>query len=201
MNTSIELRGQEIVVPYTICFVKCCSEILVVKRNKPPHQGKFNGLGGKIEKSDLSIRESVQREVCEETGGKIMLPDDSLIYTGVVSWKYFSEDKDIKTGGMHAYVAEIARKPFRQKTIGEGVLLWKQSTFLNDPNQINTVADNIHAFLPHLLEVFVGTQTPREYLCDYTLGRGFDGVEVKPGGFSGLEIFGLDLPKHIKESV
>jgi 8-oxo-dGTP diphosphatase len=173
MDTSIELRGQKIVVPYTICFVKCGNDILVVKRNKPPHQEKFNGLGGKIKESDLSIRKSVQREVCEETDGEIMLPDEGLVYTGVVSWKYYSKDKNIKTGGMYAYVAEIARKPFRRKISKEGVLLWKKSTFLNDPNQINTVADSIHAFLPHLLKVFVGTQAPREYLCDYTLGRGF----------------------------
>jgi 8-oxo-dGTP diphosphatase len=46
-----------------------CTEVLLIRKNKPKWQaGLLNGIGGKIEASDLSAINAMQREFKEEAG-------------------------------------------------------------------------------------------------------------------------------------
>lgn len=128
MDTSVGLHEQRVNIDYTICFVKHENEMLVVERVKPPQKGRLNGLGGKIEPFDNTVRKSITREVSEETEGMIDLQKTKLDYCGVVSWKY-KAGGEIVLGGMHAYIAEISQKPFATKITREGILTWKPISF------------------------------------------------------------------------
>jgi 8-oxo-dGTP diphosphatase len=60
----------------TLCYIKCDGCTLMVYRNKKPndiHEGKWNGLGGKVEAGE-SPEECVIREVYEESGLSICNP-------------------------------------------------------------------------------------------------------------------------------
>ena len=60
----------------TLCYVKCDGKTLMVYRNRKPndiHEGKWNGLGGKLEAGE-SPEECVRREVEEEAGLVIQNP-------------------------------------------------------------------------------------------------------------------------------
>jgi len=60
----------------TLCYLKQNGHTLMVYRNKKPndiHQGKWNGLGGKLEPGE-SPEECVRREVLEESGLHIRQP-------------------------------------------------------------------------------------------------------------------------------
>jgi 8-oxo-dGTP diphosphatase len=48
-------------------------KVLLIQKKKPPWQyGRFNGVGGKVEDSDVSPREAMTREFREETGLPIL---------------------------------------------------------------------------------------------------------------------------------
>lgn len=50
-------------------FSPSCRSVLLIKKNRPDWQkGKLNGVGGKIEASDVSPAAAMQREFYEETG-------------------------------------------------------------------------------------------------------------------------------------
>lgn len=50
-------------------FSPSCRSVLLIKKNRPDWQkGKLNGVGGKIEPTDLSPATAMQREFYEETG-------------------------------------------------------------------------------------------------------------------------------------
>jgi len=54
----------------TLCYVQTVTHTLMVHRNKKEndmHEGKWNGLGGKVEPGE-SPEECVIREVLEESG-------------------------------------------------------------------------------------------------------------------------------------
>ena len=63
------------------------SRVLLVHRNRRPedaHRGKYNGLGGKLER-DEDIVACIRREIREESG----LECDSLLLRGTVFWPGF----------------------------------------------------------------------------------------------------------------
>jgi 8-oxo-dGTP diphosphatase len=60
----------------TLCYIKHNDCTLMVHRNKKPndiHEGKWNGLGGKVEAGETP-EECVQREILEESGLTIQNP-------------------------------------------------------------------------------------------------------------------------------
>ena len=60
----------------TLCYLTCAGATLMVHRNRKPgdmHEGKWNGLGGKLEPGE-SPEECVAREVLEESGLTIPAP-------------------------------------------------------------------------------------------------------------------------------
>ncbi|MBQ8994041.1 MAG: NUDIX domain-containing protein, partial [Turicibacter sp.] len=60
----------------TLCYIFKNSEILMLYRNKKEndvHEGKWNGLGGKLEKEETPLQ-CVLREVYEESGLRLVNP-------------------------------------------------------------------------------------------------------------------------------
>lgn len=107
--------------------------------------GIWNGVGGKIEEHE-SIKESVQREIKEETGISIEL--DQIEYKGKVTWH---EDEEC-FGGMHVFLTEVSQELHYETPIkiNEGILDWKKIDWvLDDRNQ--GVGECIPYFLPILL--------------------------------------------------
>lgn len=72
--------------------------MLMVEKNRPQWQaGKWNGIGGKVEPSDLSIYDAVSREFEEEAGIKTDWSDWTFI--AVMHW-----EDDIMGGQANVYV-------------------------------------------------------------------------------------------------
>ncbi|QST02286.1 8-oxo-dGTP diphosphatase (plasmid) [Pontibacillus sp. ALD_SL1] len=133
---------------YTIIFVRCGDEVLLVNRNKAPNMGLWNGVGGKIEQGETPVR-SAQRELIEETG--ITVQENDLIDAGTVRW--IGEDGE---EGMHVYLVEMDSKPKHLQTIREteeGILDWKGIDWIME-FQNQGVVENIPYFLPFVLDCF-----------------------------------------------
>ena len=65
------------------------SQVLMIHRNKRPedvHFGKYNGLGGKLNRSE-DIINGMRREILEESG----LIADRLMLRGTISWPGFGK--------------------------------------------------------------------------------------------------------------
>ncbi len=54
-------------VPIVITILNCNGKYLFIKRNKPPYEGLWSLVGGKVETGE-HIRPAAKREVIEETG-------------------------------------------------------------------------------------------------------------------------------------
>lgn len=128
---------------FTLCFIKREEHILLLNRTKPPWQGMWNGIGGKIEPGE-SPEESIQREVYEEAGLKI----DARL-KGCVTWETDHEE----AGGMYLFVADLREPPpyATPKRTAEGVLDWKAIDWIMSPDNLGII-NNIPKFLPSLLE-------------------------------------------------
>lgn len=65
-------------------------EVLMVHRNKRPddlHYGKYNGLGGKVDR-DEAVTACMRREIREESG----LEAEALVLRGTISWPGFGKN-------------------------------------------------------------------------------------------------------------
>jgi 8-oxo-dGTP diphosphatase len=151
-------------LPYTICFCKAGDKILLLHRNRPPNQGLWNGVGGKIKEGE-SIEESVRREVLEETGLDIHDALD-IRATGIVSWTG-ARDPNNENRGMYAFVVEFPETVASpgSRVTDEGTLAWKLIVWLLDHTN-TAVVENIPYFLPRMLT----TCSPAEYRCVYKSG-------------------------------
>ena len=67
-------------VPGSLCYIIQEGKVLLLQRQRPPHQGKWSAPGGKLEYGE-SPYECAIREIREETGLEIAMP----ILRGVVS--------------------------------------------------------------------------------------------------------------------
>ncbi|WP_285766868.1 8-oxo-dGTP diphosphatase [Peribacillus sp. SI8-4] len=148
-------------ITYTICFITrtTCNgdEVLMLFRRKKPNRGKWNGIGGKIEKGE-TVRESMEREICEETGLSVR----RLTYRGIVTWN--------ETGGMYVYRAEAGGDSL--SPCDEGELAWKPFQWIMTANE---VVPNIKHYLS---EVLLDAQ-PLEFACMYENDR-FISMKKKP---------------------
>lgn len=94
-------------------------QVLLVHRNRrpdDPHQGKYNGLGGKLDPGE-DIVACIRREVREESG----LECDELALCGTISWPGFGK----KGEDWFGFIFRIERwsgEPYTENA--EGPLLW-----------------------------------------------------------------------------
>jgi 8-oxo-dGTP diphosphatase len=64
-------------------------QVLMVHRNKRPddlHYGKYNGLGGKLDRGE-SVTDCMKREIMEEAG----IVAERLVLRGTISWPGFGK--------------------------------------------------------------------------------------------------------------
>ncbi len=76
----------------TLCYVRRGGQTLMVHRNKKVndmHEGKWNGLGGKLEPGETP-EECAVREIWEESGLRV----NHLILKGVLTFPHFSKEED-----------------------------------------------------------------------------------------------------------
>lgn len=120
-------------IGFTLCFIRHHQEILMLYRNNPPNQNKWNGVGGKIEPGELKEQACI-REIKEETG----LDVKKVHFCGIVTWN--------NSGGMYVFVADSPTKTVYPSS--EGKLEWKSTEWvLSNPQ----VVSNIPLFLPQML--------------------------------------------------
>ncbi|MGI6759293.1 MAG: NUDIX hydrolase [Bacilli bacterium] len=141
---------------YTLVFIKCEDEILLINREKPSWMGRWNGIGGRIEDGETPD-ECAKRELFEETG---MVVDD-LQCLAKVGW-IISDDYET-LGGMYCYLGEIdhSKKIHTPVKTDEGIIDWKKISWIMDEENTG-IPDNIPTFLPGML---VGDY--KTYLCKY----------------------------------
>ena len=135
---------------------------MLVHRNRPPNQFRWNGLGGKLEPGEDALS-CIYREVAEEADIDLARADE-VRFAGLVTWPVGS-DSTGPSGGMYAFVAELPEAwPLGngERETPEGRLAWKPLAWACDERNADVV-ENIPRFLPAM---FASTE-PREYFCDY----------------------------------
>src|SRR5947199_10130597 len=90
-------------------------QVLLVHRNRrpeDPHQGKYNGLGGKLEPGE-DVVACIRREVREESG----LECEDLALCGTISWPGFGKQGE----DWFAFIFRVERwsgQPFTENAEG-----------------------------------------------------------------------------------
>ncbi|MBV9789801.1 MAG: 8-oxo-dGTP diphosphatase [Chloroflexi bacterium] len=67
-------------------------QVLLVHRNKRPddlHYGKYNGLGGKLDR-DESVADCMKREILEESGIQV----EQMTLRGMINWPGFGKNEE-----------------------------------------------------------------------------------------------------------
>lgn len=67
-------------------------QVLLVHRNKRPddlHYGKYNGLGGKLDR-DESVTDCMKREILEESGLRV----EAMTLRGMINWPGFGKNEE-----------------------------------------------------------------------------------------------------------
>jgi 8-oxo-dGTP diphosphatase len=154
-----------IALPYTICFCYRCDLVLMLHRTRPPNQGLWNGLGGKIQPHETPYA-CVQREMLEEAGIDLA-QSPSRRFAGIVTWSA-GVDPTRPSQGMYAFLAELPSQAEvweGEQVTREGRLRWKPLEWACE-RQNTSVVDNI----PHFLPPMFSQKQPQEYYCDYQAG-------------------------------
>lgn len=123
----------------TLCYLRSGGKTLMLHRNKKPgdvHKGKWNGLGGKLEKGE-SPDECVRREFKEESG--LTLLDPRL--RGVLTFPLFAKGEDWV---VFVYTATAAEGALIDSA--EGTLEWIATSKVTELN----LWEGDRVFLPWL---------------------------------------------------
>ena len=138
---------------FTLCFLSRGSNVLMLHRKRPPNQGLWNGIGGRLETGETP-KQGMLREIREESGFMI----EHVQFEGLVTWEGF----EIPAGGLYLFSAQAPQgEPCGND---EGELQWKPMDWVVSSRE---VVSNIHAFGPY---VFRG-ENPREHHFVYQNGQ------------------------------
>ncbi|HMN61034.1 MAG TPA: 8-oxo-dGTP diphosphatase [Anaerolinea sp.] len=119
---------------YTLCFLTRGDSILMLLRRRPPNQGLWNGIGGRIEPGEDAVT-GMLREIREETAYEV----GQVHFAGLLTWEGF----EIPEGGLYIFTAEAPEG----EAVGndEGILAWKKRDWVFHSDE---VVSNIHQFGP-----------------------------------------------------
>ena len=109
----------------TLCYLKAQGKTLMIHRIKKAndmHQGKWNGLGGKLDPGETP-EECVIREVCEESGLTIVDPQ----LKGLLTFPNFANNED-----WYAFIFVAKKFQGHLTDSNEGVLKWIEDEQLLD---------------------------------------------------------------------
>jgi 8-oxo-dGTP diphosphatase len=109
----------------TLCYVRKDGRTLMVHRIKKAndiHQGKWNGLGGKLEPGETP-EECASREILEESGLRVK----NLKLKGFLTFPLFARDED-----WYAFVFVVDEFEGQLIDSPEGQLAWIEDTKLLD---------------------------------------------------------------------
>ena len=125
----------------TLCYVRSGGRTLMLYRNRKPndyHEGKYNGLGGKVEPGE-SPEQCMKREVQEESG---LIPLTCRV-NGMITFPTFDGTNDwyVFVFTITEYEGELIDSP-------EGELHWIADTDLDGLN----LWEGDRVFLPWLSE-------------------------------------------------
>ena len=124
----------------TICYIDNGKELLMLHRNKKPndvHEGKWIGVGGKLERGETP-QECAAREILEETGLKA-----KPVLKGVITFPEFTPDLD-----QYTYVFKVTEFEGDLIDCNEGTLEWvPYDEVLSKPTW-----EGDHTFVEWLLE-------------------------------------------------
>lgn len=131
----------------TLCYIFNENKVLMLYRNKKEndfHEGKWNGLGGKIEKGESAL-EGVRREVLEESG--LIIENPKLL--GVCHFPSFDNEEEL----VYIYIATKFKGDLIE--CNEGDLEWIDQGGLLNLN----IWESDQVFLPYVLQhqLFIGT--------------------------------------------
>lgn len=126
-------------------FTKDYKKVLMVKRNKPPYKGCWNGIGGKIEGTETEIQAAI-RECYEETGIKLENPKLFITYI-------YPETNKINNGTnlsvLYSFIDEVTINPNN-----EGIYEWKDISFALDFNNKQLAGfANISQFIKEIFDI------------------------------------------------
>lgn len=101
----------------SLCYVSDHGKTLMLYRNKKPndmHEGKWNGLGGKIESGETP-EECAMREIYEESGLRVK----NLKFKGILTFPQFDGKDD-----WYAFLFTAEKKAGKLIDSPEGTLSW-----------------------------------------------------------------------------
>lgn len=138
---------------FTLCFLTRGDSVLLLHRRRPPNQGLWNGVGGRLEAQEQPLAGCL-REVREETGFQLA----TARFAGLLTWSGF----EIADGGLYLFTAEAPAGEPAPTPEGE-LRWWPQWEAVTSP----LVVSNLHFVLPHLLS----QAPPAVYHMVYAAGQ------------------------------
>ncbi len=126
-------------------FSKDTKEVLLVKRNKKPYKGCWNGIGGKIEEGETVLEASI-RECREETNIDLINPRHLVTYT-------YPESNPVNSGTVLNVVYDFVDK---QEVFDneEGTYEWKDISFAMDSNDTSIAGySNLCQFIKEIYDL------------------------------------------------
>jgi 8-oxo-dGTP diphosphatase len=136
----------------------------LINRRKPPYQGLWNGLGGKVEAGETPAA-GARREVAEECGLQL----STVTACGLVHWYV----DDVLTGELYLFSGVSPDTPTFPQATREGILAVFTQQWLTAAENQGLVPD-LNAMLP----LFWAGQ-PGEYTSHFA-GEQFLGLQAVP---------------------
>ncbi|MFD1430021.1 NUDIX domain-containing protein [Lacticaseibacillus mingshuiensis] len=124
----------------TLILVATPTGLLVINRKKPPYQGCWNALGGKVEPGETPAV-GAARELFEESG--LRVSPEALTTCGLVHWHVDGKPR----GDLFLYTCTTATAMSLPTATREGVLMTFSPDWLADPRNLGVVPD-LQAMLP-----------------------------------------------------